>query len=175
MYLVRVESFVSDVDPASVGFDAAVEFAHDSWHARARHRGRWQRLMARAGLYPRGYLEHRVCRYPELVAGMRAKPQPAYRRIRCVTPSFDNSARRKTDATIFVDSTPSAYSGCLEAMPQQQLAGGVPASEQMVFVNAWNEWAEGNHLEPCQRWGHAYLEAHAAARVRAGCDAPAVG
>lgn len=31
--------------------------------------------------------------------------------------------------------------------------------ENFIFINAWNEWAEGNHLEPCMKWGRAYLEA----------------
>ncbi len=29
--------------------------------------------------------------------------------------------------------------------------------ENFVFINAWNEWAEGNHLEPCQKWDDEYL------------------
>ena len=31
--------------------------------------------------------------------------------------------------------------------------------ENLFFINAWNEWAEGNHLEPCVKWGRKYLEA----------------
>ncbi len=31
--------------------------------------------------------------------------------------------------------------------------------ENFIFINAWNEWAEGNHLEPCKKFGTDYLVA----------------
>ncbi len=168
LYLARVESFTADVDPAAIGFDAAVEFAPDWRKARIREFGRVERLAAKLGLMSRGWLENRWGDYNELVASMRAKPAPHFRRVRCVTPGFDNSSRRAKDATIFLNSTPEAYGQWLEATLREEQARDLPDDQKLVIVNAWNEWAEGNHLEPDQRWGLAYLEAHRLALQRCG-------
>ena len=90
-------------------------------------------------------------------AGALAKPLCGYEQFRCVTPSWDNSARRASGATIMVGSSPELYREWLEGIVRQASAN--PPDRRIVFINAWNEWAEGNHLEPCQRWGRAYLEA----------------
>ena len=74
-----------------------------------------------------------------------------------MTPSWDNSARRASGATIMVGSSPELYREWLAGIVRQASAN--PPDRRIVFINAWNEWAEGNHLEPCQRWGRAYLEA----------------
>jgi len=44
------------------------------------------------------------------------------------------------------------------AAPQFKETLSKPPDRRIVFINAWNEWAEGNQLEPCQLWGRAYLE-----------------
>lgn len=168
LFLARVESVSYDVDPASIGFDAAVEFAPDWRAVRRKEVGRVRRALSKLGMFPRGYLEHRIAEYGDLVERMLGKPEPAYRRYRCVTPGFDNSARRKTDATIFMNSTPTAYGDWLRQVLLAELRAQRPSNEKLVFVNAWNEWAEGNHLEPDQRWGRAYLEATLRAIDEAG-------
>ena len=73
-------------------------------------------------------------------------------------PHWDNTARKcYIDAYIF-ESTPQLYKswlkGCIDWTKQHN-----KDTEQFVFINAWNEWAEGAHLEPDQKYGYAYLQA----------------
>ena len=166
LYLMRVESFIRGVDPATIGFDAAVEFAPDwsvfayfrPWSPGRTLRERWQDLLATFRLGPGNQTAHRVFRYEDLMKLMLAKPPAPYQRFRCVTPSWDNRARRPRRATVFHGASPERYELWLRTMIEQTVRDQAP-EERLVFVNAWNEWGEGNHLEPDMRFGLAYLEA----------------
>ena len=77
---------------------------------------------------------------------------------RCVFPSWDNSARRGRIASPGLNGTPENYEYWL-AQSIRRTKEDFPYQERFVFINAWNEWAEGCHLEPCRRYGRQFLEA----------------
>lgn len=161
LYLVKVESGPRERKrrPEFDGFDAALDFQPDwgSLPSRLEPPRRWK-LLHKLGLarsHP--FREDRVYSYPEVVAAMLARPPVDYARIPCVVPSWDNTARRGSDATILHGSTPEAYGRWLRSV----LADGRTLDllpEPVVFINGWNEWAEGNHLEPDLQSGHGYLQ-----------------
>ena len=174
LYLVRVESHNSYVDPSAGGFDAALEFQPLSRAIEAARMYRfkwWQR--SRLGTQPRVFRDGRVFDYQAVARAAAATPYPAYPWVRSACPAWDNAARRKEGATTFHGSTPAAFGRWMTALLEQARH---PAGEPLVFVNAWNEWAEGNHLEPDQRWGLQYLEAlrRAVAEHAETAAAPAV-
>ena len=168
LFLARVESFTQNVEPGDIGFDAAVEFAPDWMNTGQLHYTKLQHILSYIGLFPQGYFKHRFIDYCEMVSRMLAKSDTAYTRYRCVTPGFDNSARRKKDATILLNASPEKYQEWLTTIARGELINSRPTDEKIVFINAWNEWGEGNHLEPDQNWGHSYLEATRNALLAAG-------
>lgn len=88
-----------------------------------------------------------------------------YRGFRTVFPSWDNTARRGYRATLVMNGTPQNYEYWLDraiAKTEQEF----PNQDRLVFINAWNEWAEGCHLEPDQRYGRLFLEATLRAKCR---------
>jgi len=85
--------------------------------------------------------------------------------FRGVLPSWDNSARRADDGTVILNGTPENYEYWLSESIRRTRSD-FPGEERLLFINAWNEWAEGCHLEPDQKYGHAFLEA--TLRAKAG-------
>ena len=71
--------------------------------------------------------------------------------------SWDNTARKGHKGFIMKNATPDRYRVWLERQLQRTQADTDQAP--LVFVNAWNEWAEGAYLEPDQTYGYGFLEA----------------
>ncbi len=75
--------------------------------------------------------------------------------FRGVFVDYDDTARRGKRATIFRGSTPKKFEKYLKQTIQKSLEEG----NDYIFINAWNEWGEGNYLEPDIKHGYAYLHA----------------
>ena len=82
----------------------------------------------------------------------------AYNVFRTVFPSWDNTARRGRRALIGLNGTPENYESWLSESIRRTHAE-FPGQDRFVFINAWNEWAEGCHLEPCRKYGKSFLKA----------------
>ena len=107
----------------------------------------------------RGMLEHKGIDYRRIdLIPVVSRGVLKALRFPGVTPSWDNMARRRTGGGfILKGSTPDLYGQWLGQVIRRRLDR--PPDERLVFINAWNEWAEGNYLEPGDRWGHGYLRA----------------
>jgi lipopolysaccharide biosynthesis protein len=140
-------------DPQSQGFDAAVCFEPDTAALLTTAERAYWPVARRLNLL-KGSL---IVSYSNWAARSLRQPKPPYRQYPCVTPSWDNSARRESGAFILHGATPASYERWLRSVVSAAETSG--GSDGLVFVNAWNEWGEGNHLEPCQGWGRGYLQA----------------
>ena len=153
-YLCAVQRNAVD-DPTVYGLDAAVEFPPIGHAAE-----NITRRLAVTNPQFRGS----VFGYRNLAAHYLMQPRPPFRQFRGTTPMWDNTARRQHDGMIVADSTPEDFGVWLQhAMAQTRLRHA--GEERLLFVNAWNEWAEGNHLEPDARHGRRYLDAVRTARA----------
>jgi glycosyltransferase involved in cell wall biosynthesis len=150
LYLCRVESF-SAIDPKKIGFDAACQFP--------------PLIMDSPEVDPRLILSSseasefkgRIFDYGGMVRkALSAKAH--YKRFLGITPSWDNTPRRGQHGAIWLNSPPEEYEKWFIRIREETMRLH-EGHERLIFINAWNEWAEGCHLEPDQRYGRAYLQA----------------
>lgn len=83
--------------------------------------------------------------------------KPNYQFFRSVTPAWDNTARKKNKGIIFHNSSPELFQINVVNAMFETVRCNTDFDKRLMFVNAWNEWAEGAHLEPDERYGYAWL------------------
>ena len=155
LYLCWVESHGPPPGgPAAFGLDASVGFMPFSG----------ERIFEPL----QGTRGHRVLDYRSAYLAAMDQAEVPWKRFPSVMVGWDNTARRPYGATIFEGATPDAYEHWLRLAVDS--TSQVREEENYLFIVAWNEWAEGNHLEPDQRYGRAFLEATGA--VLLGSEAP---
>ncbi|MGI4755377.1 MAG: glycoside hydrolase family 99-like domain-containing protein [Janthinobacterium lividum] len=98
-----------------------------------------------------------LCSYDEMVKYSISYRPEDFPFLPGVCPSWDNTARKGSKGQVFLGATPKKYAAWLKDTCEYVLRSK-RAEERIVFVNAWNEWAEGAHLEPDRHFGYAHLE-----------------
>jgi lipopolysaccharide biosynthesis protein len=108
----------------------------------------------------------RVWDYQQASERLGEAPDLEYPSYETVCTGWDNSPRAGRQGWVLHNATPEAYGRWLQRAIER--AQRQPADQRLVFLNAWNEWAEGAHLEPDRRHGRDYLDMTFRAVVRPG-------
>jgi glycosyltransferase involved in cell wall biosynthesis len=96
--------------------------------------------------------------------------EEGYKKFKTVTTSWDNTPRRLNDGQVYIGNPDVYKEWLIDIMEYTKSNFGI--DKQFVFINAWNEWAEGAHLEPDKKYGYAYLRATAESIIDTRYDNP---
>jgi lipopolysaccharide biosynthesis protein len=149
LYLICVQQS-SQTDPGEFGYDAAVDFT-PKWRSEdalpVSEHPKYLKENTSAALFD--------YRKNTLKSVLRRAEE--YKLYRCVYPMWDNSPRRKGNGSfVVVNSSLELFRRFLIEMSKLTVAD-FDREQRFLFINAWNEWAEGTHLEPCKKHGDGLL------------------
>ena len=159
LFLVRCEGFDPYTDPESIGFDASYEVPTFILPDELKFEDR-------ESLNVSPEFTGRIYDYKKIVDWYCRRPEAQYRRYRGPMLAWDNTPRHGKNALVFHGATPELYGQWIEdslAHARRRFRG----EERLVFVNAWNEWAEGSYLEPDLKFGNNFLKSNKFAVERA--------
>lgn len=138
-----------ETDPNKYGFDAAVEFPPHCVASENVAQHMWFNSKFSGSVHD----------YNGMVSKSLNKVDNGYTCYKAVTMEWDNTARRNERASFFVNTTPGRLGRWLNGIDNIYDRKDVKDDDRLVFINAWNEWAEGTYLEPDVKHGYAYANA----------------
>jgi lipopolysaccharide biosynthesis protein len=167
LHLVGVDLADEFGDPRQMGFDAAIAIRLSRMYTLTDRypfvRARWV-LNRHPGLkrfdpWPRRPLG--IFRYSDVTDLLMPPAESDPCIYPCIIPNWDNTPRSGPEGTVLTHSTPVEFQR--HVADAVRFVGERPKEHQIIAVKSWNEWAEGNYLEPDARWGRGYLQALATA------------
>ncbi len=164
IYLAYTQADLEE-EPYKYGFDAAIDFPPRIPST----------IRSSIGTCELGYSGHfgmsenqgTLFDWNKLVEASKCQMKRKYRMFLTVNPGWDNTPRRPNNAHIQLGNSPYAYQKWLQDASEWTLSNSENSDDNLVFVNAWNEWGEGAHLEPDLKNGYAYLESTRIALLKA--------
>jgi lipopolysaccharide biosynthesis protein len=147
LYLVAAKSF-DIVNPEEYGCDAGVEFPP--------HQMQSLDITSKMNIVNPDYSGH-IYDYPESALRFGLHRGDSGRLFKTIMPGWDNEARKPGRGFSFHNNTPEHFQQWARMAISH--ANSNPPEERLFFINAWNEWGEGAHMEPDSKHGHAFLNA----------------
>lgn len=137
-----------NIDCNEIGFDYSTDFAPNDFLLKTK-------LNDEKLIYNKNYMGE-IYDYSELIeASIQKKKLNNFQSI-CL--QWDNEARKPGKGTSFINFSIDLYKKWLEYILYNTYNFNKD-QEKLVFINAWNEWAEGSYLEPDRKYGYSYLKA----------------
>jgi lipopolysaccharide biosynthesis protein len=148
-YIITAQAYGNEDDPRKYGMNAAAGFPPHNCGLDA------PRVQDTLQLFDQGFVGE-VIRYETMAENALTNKPDTFRLFPGVCPNWNNEARKPNKGFCVIGSTPEAYGHWLDGACRTAMEADQP-DERIVFVNAWNEWAEGAYLEPDRHFGYAYL------------------
>ncbi len=150
LYLISMQHFKA-INPFKMGFDAAAEFAPEAGKPICE-------VLSKDEIRFFSSTSTNYCSMENIIRRMTFTEKVSYPRMKCICPSWDNSPRRGARASrILFHANPTLFKRFFEYAVYETIDNGLPC-DGMLLINAWNEWGEGAHLEPDEKFGYGWLE-----------------
>lgn len=150
IHIMAIKENTADLDLIKLGFNSIGEFHPGTIY-------KWCKDITSDMEYIREDFAGQILDYKDIVENKKYFKYELPELYRAVMPMWDNTARRNNKGMIFENASPELYKQWLKDVILE--SKNKKLEENMVFINAWNEWGEGTYLEPDKKYGYAYLKA----------------
>jgi hypothetical protein len=147
-----VQSYQQVLD---MGYDAIIP--GNMWNAESLVKGKWRKLLEHKirTIFPEFFLDK--YRYVDIIKHFYTKYDKQENAYPSIIPQWDRSARSGRKSIIYTGSTPELFKQHVE--DALKIISNKPQEKRILFLRSWNEWAEGNYVEPDLKFGTGYLDA----------------